>query len=53
MLIGDPADRDAVAAAVLRRRDEAGEELAGVIDTLTLQPAQRRGMVRILAEIDA
>ena len=46
MLIRDQADRDAIAAELLRYRDAAGDELAEIIDTLTMNPEERRKVVR-------
>jgi hypothetical protein len=42
-----------IASALLRYRDEAGDELADIIDLLTMHPDARRKVVRMLAEIDA
>jgi hypothetical protein len=53
VLIGDDADRDVIASALLRYRDAAGDELADIIDSLTMYPDARRKVVRMLAEIDA
>ena len=53
MLIRDQADRDAIATEQLRYRDSAGYELAGIIDTLTMHPEERRKVVRLLTEVDA
>lgn len=52
-LIGDQADRDPVAQALRRYRDEVGDELEDTIDLCTLYPETRRKVVRLLAEIDA
>jgi hypothetical protein len=53
ILIHDQADRDAIASRLMRYRDDAGDELAEIIDTLTLHPDERRRVVRALAEIEA
>lgn len=53
VLMGDVGDRAAVVAALLPYRETAGDELAGMIDFLTLDPEERRKVVRLLAEIDA
>jgi hypothetical protein len=53
VLIRDQADRDAVAAELLRCHDCAGDELAEIIDTLTMHPEEPRKVVRLLAEIEA
>ena len=53
VLIRDRADRDAIASELLRYRDSAGDELAEIIDTLTMHPEERRKVVRLLSEIEA
>ena len=53
MLIRDQADRDVIATELLRYQDSAGDELAEIIDTLTMHPDERRKVVRLLAEIEA
>jgi hypothetical protein len=53
VLVMDQPDRDVVAAELLRYRDSAGDEMADVIDLLTLYPEARRQVIRLLAEIDA
>ena len=53
VLIRDQADRDAIASDLLRYRDSAGDELAEIIDTLTMHPVERRKVVRLLSEIEA
>ena len=53
VLIRDQADRDVIASELLRYRDAAGDELAEIIDTLTMHPEERRKVVRLLAEIGA
>jgi hypothetical protein len=52
VLIGDQADRDAVASQLLRYRDGHGDDWADIIDLLTLHPEARRQVARLLAEID-
>ena len=49
----DPPTRDAIASELLRCRDDAGDELAEIIDTLTMHPEERRKVGRLLAEIEA
>jgi len=53
VLVEDFEGRNEIAAALLRYRDEAGDELADTIDLLTMYPDARRKVVRMLAEIDA
>lgn len=53
VLVRDQGDRDAISAHLLRYRDEAGAELADILDLLTLHAETRREVVRLLAEIDA
>jgi hypothetical protein len=53
VLIRDQADRDVIATELLRYQDSAGDELAEIIDTLTMHPDERRKVVRLLAEIEA
>ena len=53
VLIGDDEDRRVISSALLRYRDEVGDELADTIDLLTMYPDARRKVVRMLAEIDA
>jgi hypothetical protein len=48
-----PSTRDEIVSALLRHRDTPGDELADIIDTLTMYPDARRKVVRMLAEIDA
>jgi hypothetical protein len=52
-LTHDQADRDAIASQLLRYRDEGGDNWADIIDMLTLHPAARRQVLRMLAEIEA
>jgi hypothetical protein len=53
VLIHDQADRDAVAAQLLRYRDGNGDDWADIIDMLTMHPESRQRVVWVLAEIDA
>ncbi len=53
VLIRDQADRDAIAAQLLRYRDERGRGWANVVDFLTLYPDARRRAVQMLGEITA
>jgi hypothetical protein len=47
VLIHDQADRDAIASQLLRYRDERGDDLADIIDMLTMHPEARRTVVRM------
>jgi len=53
VLVMDQADRDVVAARLMRFRDETGDGLADAIDLLSLHPELRRRVARLLPEIDA
>jgi len=53
VLIEDFEGRNEISAALLRYRDAAGNELADIIDLLTMYPDARRNVVRMPAEIDA
>jgi len=53
VLIRNQADREAIADHPLRYRDSAGDELAEIIETLTMHPEERRKVARLLSEIDA
>jgi hypothetical protein len=53
VLVRDDADRDTIAAELLRYGDANGDGWADVIDTLSMYPEVRRQAVRILAEMDA
>jgi hypothetical protein len=53
VLIQDQADRDAIAARLLRYRDERGTAWADLVDRLTLDPELRRRYVRLLGELEA
>ena len=52
LILGQP-DRDAIVSELLRYGDAAGDELADIIDMLTMYPDPRRKVVRLLSEIDA
>jgi len=52
-LILDHADRDAIASALMRYRDENGQRWADVIDFLTMYPDARRRVVQVLGELEA
>jgi hypothetical protein len=43
VLIHDQADRDAISSQLLRYRDERGNDLADIIDMLTLEPLIKNG----------
>jgi hypothetical protein len=53
VLIRDQGDRDAVSSWLLRYRDGHGDDWADIIDILTMHPEERRGVARLLGEIDA
>jgi hypothetical protein len=53
VLIRDQDDRDAVSSWLLRYRDGHGDDWADIIDILTMHPEERRGVARLLGEIDA
>jgi hypothetical protein len=53
VLIHDQADRDAVSSQLLRYRDGHGDDLADIIDMLTMGPVNRRRVVKVLGEISA
>ncbi len=53
VLVRDDVDREVIASALLRYRDDAGDELADIIDSLTMYSDARRRVTRMLAEIDA
>lgn len=53
LLVADHADRDRIAERLLRERTDAADRLAEIIDHLTLDPALRRQVVRMLGEIEA
>jgi len=49
-LIADPRYRDAMAERLLRER---AEDMADLLDFLTLQPEARRQVARVLGELQA
>jgi hypothetical protein len=53
VLIRDQDDRDAVASWLLRYRDGQGDDWADIIDMLTMHPDTRRGVARLLGEVEA
>jgi hypothetical protein len=53
ILVHDQAARDAISTQLLLYRDERGNDLADIIDMLTLHPEARRRVARMLAQIDA
>jgi hypothetical protein len=53
VLIQDQADRDAIAARLLRYRDERGTAWADLVDRLSFDPELRRRYVRLLGELEA
>jgi hypothetical protein len=53
LLVAEQADRDRIAERLLRERTEAGDQLAEIIDHLSLDPDLRRRVVRILGELEA
>lgn len=53
LLIRDQADRDAIAQQLLRRRTNGADDLADLIDKLSLDALMRRKVVRVLGELEA
>jgi len=53
VLIRDQADRDAIAARLMRYRDQNGQDWADIIDFLTMYPEAPRRAVRALGELTA
>ena len=53
LLIRDQPDRDAIAEQLLRRRTEGADQLAELIDMLTIDDELRRQVARILGELEA
>ncbi len=53
VLIHDQADRDTISSDLLRYRDGRVDDWDDMIDMLTLQPEERRKVVRLLGEIEA
>jgi hypothetical protein len=52
-LIRDQADRDSISSRLMRFRDKNGQDCADIIDFLTMWPEARRGVVRLLGELEA
>jgi hypothetical protein len=52
LLICDQSDRDAIAERLMRRRAPGADDLADLIDMLTLDADARRQVVRILGELE-
>jgi hypothetical protein len=46
-------DRDAISSRLMPYRDQNGQDWADIIDFLTMHPAARRRVVRMLGEIEA
>ena len=53
VLIHDQADRDEISMQLLRYRDDVGDELADIVVMLTMNPDERRKVVRLLGEVEA
>ncbi len=53
VLIQDQADPDAIAARLLKYRDERATVWADLVDRLSLDPELRRRYVRLLEELEA
>ena len=53
LLIRDQPDRDAIAEQLLRLRRPGADDLADLIDLLTLDADSRRRVVRVLGEMEA
>ena len=53
VLTGEQADRDTVACALTRYRNDDGGEVADIIRLLMLTPVARRRVSRVLADIKA
>jgi hypothetical protein len=53
LLIRDQPQRDAISAQLLRRRTVGANDLAELIDMLSLDDEARRRVVRILGELEA
>jgi hypothetical protein len=52
-LIRDQADRDAIAEELQRKRTKGPDQLAELIDVLSLDDGMRRRVVRLLGELEA
>jgi len=53
LLISDQPERDAIAEQLLRRRTPGTDDLADLIDLLTLDDTSRKRVVRLLGELEA
>jgi len=53
VMIGDQTDRDTIACALMRYRDDSGGEVSDIIELLRLKPVARRRVARMLAAIKA
>jgi hypothetical protein len=53
LLVADQPDRDRIAERLMRLRSQAGDQLAEIIDHLSLDPDLRRRVARLLGEIEA
>jgi len=53
LLIRDQPVRDAIAEQLLRRRTPGTDDLADLIDLLTLDDTSRKRVVRLLGELEA
>jgi len=53
LLIRDQADRDAIAEQLLWTRTKGADQLAELIDILSLDDGMRRRVVRLLGELEA
>jgi hypothetical protein len=52
VLIRDQADRDEISSGLMCYRDQNGQDWADIIDFLTMRPEARRGVVRLLGELE-
>jgi hypothetical protein len=52
VLIRDQADRDAISSRLMRCRDPNGQDWATSSTFLTVYPDARRGVVRVLGELE-
>jgi hypothetical protein len=53
LLFASQADRDRIGGQLLRRRTESATDLADLLDTLSIDNAARRRVVRVLGEMEA
>jgi hypothetical protein len=53
LLVADAKDRDRVAQKLLRSGSDVAENLADILDTLTLDDDARRHVLRVLRELEA